>query len=385
MKNFLNIRNSKSLCILMVIIFIVAMLSILYSINLNASTIENGNFTFEYGVQNDWSSGASVSVAITNNGSTNINGWTLSWVFPNNQKITNMWDATYVQNGNNVTVTNQSYNEIIPANKGKVNFGFNISYSGTNTNPIEMTLNGNTSNVTISPNPTNTSVVTSQPTVTSLITATPTVTGSVIPTVTGNITPTNIKIMPLGDSITDGITVPGAYRIKLWNNIKKNGYNVDFVGSLSNGPAELGDKDHEGHSGWRIDQLDAKINTWMDNSKPKIVLLHIGTNDISQSYDLANAPNRMSGLIDKICAKLPSGGKLYVATIIPISYASVSNYNLQVSNVVKNKANTGKPVYLVDMYSALTTADLADGVHPNLNGYNKMADVWFNAIRNDLK
>jgi lysophospholipase L1-like esterase len=193
-----------------------------------------------------------------------------------------------------------------------------------------------------------------------------------------------VKVMPLGDSITDGITVVGAYRIKLWNNITSNGFTVDFVGSASNGPAELGDKNHEGHSGWRIDQLDANINAWMDTSKPKIVLLHIGTNDISQKYDVANAPNRLGSLIDKICAKLPSGGKLYVAKIIPLSYADVKSYNTQISTVVENKANQGKPVYMVDMFSALTTADLADGVHPNITGYNKMADVWYNAIRNDL-
>lgn len=192
------------------------------------------------------------------------------------------------------------------------------------------------------------------------------------------------KIMPLGDSITDGITVPGAYRIKLWNTITSAGYKVDFVGSLSGGPSQLGDKDHEGHSGWRIDQIDAKINGWMDTYKPNIVLLHVGTNDISQKYDLTNAPNRLGGLIDKICAKLPSGGKLYVAKIIPISYADVKNYNNQISQVVQNKASQGKSVYLVDMFSALTTADLGDGVHPNKNGYDKMADVWYSAIRNDL-
>ena len=62
------------------------------------------------------------------------------------------------------------------------------------------------------------------------------------------------KIMPLGDSITDGLTVAGGYRIKLWSSIQNLGITIDFVGSLSNGPAELGDKNHEGHSGWRIDQ-----------------------------------------------------------------------------------------------------------------------------------
>jgi len=206
-----------------------------------------------------------------------------------------------------------------------------------------------------------------------------------VPTPTPIQTPKpTIKIMPLGDSITDGITVPGAYRTRLWKNITSNGYNVDFVGSMTGGPSDLGDKNHEGHSGWRIDQISNNINYWMDTYKPQIVLLHIGTNDISQKYDLNNAPNRLGDLIDKICAKLPANGKLYVATIIPISYADVRTYNSQVAAVVQNKANQGKPVYLVDMYSALTLSDLADGVHPNANGYNKMGDVWFNAIKGDL-
>lgn len=222
-------------------------------------------------------------------------------------------------------------------------------------------------------------VPTYKPSYTPTPTPTPTSTPTPIPTPK----PT-IKIMPLGDSITDGITAWGAYRTKLWKNIVNNGYKVDFVGSLRGGPSDLEDKDHEGHSGWRIDQISNNINSWMDTYKPDIVLLHIGTNDISQKYDLNNAPNRLSDLIDKICAKLPAGGKLYVATIIPISYADVRSYNSQVAAVVQNKANQGKPVYLVDMYSALTLSDLADGVHPNANGYNKMGDVWFNAIKNDL-
>jgi lysophospholipase L1-like esterase len=63
----------------------------------------------------------------------------------------------------------------------------------------------------------------------------------------------------------------------------------------------------------------------------------------------------------------------------------VSSYNSQLATVVKNKANQGKPVYLVDnMYSAVSKSDLADTCHPNANGYNKMADVWFNAIKADL-
>lgn len=197
------------------------------------------------------------------------------------------------------------------------------------------------------------------------------------------------NVMPLGDSITDGTQVPGGYRIKLKSNASSNGLSVNFVGSLKNGPTELTDREHEGHSGWRIDQIDANINNWMTNYTPKIVLLHIGTNDVLQNYNVSTAPSRLSALIDKICAKLPAGGKLYVAKIIPLSNSgqnqNVINFNNQIPGIVQSKVSQGKPVYLVDMYSALKTSDLIDGVHPTRNGYDKMADVWFSAIRNDLK
>ena len=58
-----------------------------------------------------------------------------------------------------------------------------------------------------------------------------------------------VRVMPLGDSITDGYNVPGGYRINLWQRLAAGRYTVDFVGSGFNGPASLGDHDHEGHSG----------------------------------------------------------------------------------------------------------------------------------------
>src|ERR1700754_4804927 len=75
-----------------------------------------------------------------------------------------------------------------------------------------------------------------------------------------------VRIMPLGDSITDGLTVPGGYRISLWPKLNTTTTKIDFVGSLSNGPSQLGDHDHEGHSGWRIDQLDTNIAAWLRTS-----------------------------------------------------------------------------------------------------------------------
>src|SRR6266540_6949417 len=65
-----------------------------------------------------------------------------------------------------------------------------------------------------------------------------------------------VRVMPLGDSITDGTQVPGGYRIRLWQDFTGNGFQVDFVGTQFNGPTSLGDHDHEGHPGWWIDQID---------------------------------------------------------------------------------------------------------------------------------
>ena len=90
---------------------------------------------------NDWGSGFTANVTISNNGSSAINGWTLAWTFPGSQIITNLWSGSYTQSGQSVSVTNLGYNANIPSN-GSVNFGFNANYSGANAKPANFTLNG---------------------------------------------------------------------------------------------------------------------------------------------------------------------------------------------------------------------------------------------------
>jgi lysophospholipase L1-like esterase len=193
-----------------------------------------------------------------------------------------------------------------------------------------------------------------------------------------------VRVMPLGDSITEGTQVPGGYRIGLWQRLSADGYRVDFTGSQSNGPASLGDHDHEGHPGWRIDQVDANIVAWLRATTPHTVLLHLGTNDVLQNYNVAGAPARLSALVDHITATVPDA-EVFVATIIPLANAgqesAARTFNSAVPGIVRTGQNAGKHVHLVDMHAAVTTGDLIDGVHPTAAGYDKMAATWFGALQ----
>ncbi|HWG16120.1 MAG TPA: cellulose binding domain-containing protein, partial [Streptosporangiaceae bacterium] len=66
-----------------------------------------------YSVANSWPGGFQGQVILTNTGSSAIQGWTLGWTFPGDQKITGMWNGTRTQSGERVTVTNASYDQTI--------------------------------------------------------------------------------------------------------------------------------------------------------------------------------------------------------------------------------------------------------------------------------
>ncbi|HET8846654.1 MAG TPA: arabinofuranosidase catalytic domain-containing protein, partial [Ktedonobacteraceae bacterium] len=97
----------------------------------------------QYVVTNQWAGGFGTSVTITNAGSTTLNGWTLMWTFVNGQTITDLWNGSFTQSGGKVSVTNLSYNGVL-APGSTTSFGFNGSWSGSNTNPTSFTLNGAT-------------------------------------------------------------------------------------------------------------------------------------------------------------------------------------------------------------------------------------------------
>ncbi|WP_262681519.1 GDSL-type esterase/lipase family protein [Hymenobacter rubripertinctus] len=145
------------------------------------------------------------------------------------------------------------------------------------------------------------------------------------------------------------------------------------------------DQDHEGHWGWRADQLLAQMPGWAQTQRPDIVLLHVGSNDIFQDQSATSTRDEVGQLIDVLRAANPAV-KVVVAQVIPNAQAgataNLSVYNSLLPGLVAQKNTRQSPVVLVDQFTGFVPAtDSYDGTHPNAAGEAKMAANWYAALR----
>ncbi len=93
-----------------------------------------------YEISSQWNTGFTSTITVENTGIA-LSGWTVAWDMPNQQKVTQLWNASYQQQAQAVSVTNLNWNANI-ANAGKINFGFNASHEGDNQIPANISLDG---------------------------------------------------------------------------------------------------------------------------------------------------------------------------------------------------------------------------------------------------
>ncbi len=90
---------------------------------------------------NDWDTGFTANVTITNTAAATIDSWRLEFDFPAGQQVVHGWSATWEQSGPRVVATNAAWNGVV-APGASVTVGFNGSHSGNNPPPDQFALNG---------------------------------------------------------------------------------------------------------------------------------------------------------------------------------------------------------------------------------------------------
>ena len=195
-----------------------------------------------------------------------------------------------------------------------------------------------------------------------------------------------ITIMPLGDSITAGEETSSlppekmyGYRKELFNHLTTSGYDIDFVGSLESG--SFIENQHEGHSGWRDDQIADDVYGFLNDHPADIILLHIGTNELNTN------PSDVEDILNEIDRWETDNGKTVLVILAKIinreghvcpAPSTTTTFNSNVEAMALSRSDDR--LVLVDMECSAGLnylSDMADFVHPNPTGYAKMADQWF--------
>jgi len=198
------------------------------------------------------------------------------------------------------------------------------------------------------------------------------------------------RIMPLGDSLTEG-NYPGgihSYRGYLRSKLLANGYtNIDLVGDRSkqaHGDALPLDLDHAGHGGYTIGPdtqrfcptcettgLYEHIAGWLAVSDPDIILLLIGINDLVASQNhppnyAQTAPDRLEALVERIETLAPDA-IILLSSLLQVRTGSEDWFKYLALNsraASIGNASSSDKVYFVDLNAIeLEDGDYWDDVH----------------------
>lgn len=198
-----------------------------------------------------------------------------------------------------------------------------------------------------------------------------------------------IKIMPIGDSITQGGRKLGeySYRLPLFKMLKQAGYKVDFIGSQHElddehfqWPADF-DNDHEGYYGettWSVH------DTFIVNTKalpaPDIALIQLGNNDLSRWNQFEAVLLPLHDIIRQLREKNPK--VTIFLSELNHNWSSSKYLRLHLKLLALYENSSKSRIFMVPHYKNWDTKkDTFDGLHPSPIGQQKMAVMWLNYIK----
>lgn len=224
-----------------------------------------------------------------------------------------------------------------------------------------------------------------------------------------------LRIMPIGNSITETTNSDTSYRCYLWKTLRDSSIRADYVGSrtgvwkwlapdgghggsepCTRCPYAGFDQDHEGHLAWEANHVlfgsesaaynshPGTLGAWARTHLPDIALVHLGTNDMDRGHGVESTIQELGLVIDTLRACVP-GITVLLAQVLPAKPDSNNTRNAELNAripaLAASKTQPWSPVVVVDQYTGIDRAtDLKDWLHPSRTGAQKMAARWFAKI-----
>lgn len=227
----------------------------------------------------------------------------------------------------------------------------------------------------------------------------------------GSLPADSIRILPLGDSITQGgrkIRAEYTYRFPLQKMLIDGHYDTQFIGSMNTGldpdfkwPDINGKSfqmNHEGHYGWKTAAVRDHLADWMKTypHPADIVLIHLGTNDQDAAKNATDKDQRkklyqktitepLTDIIKMLREKNPN----VVVLVGHLNFNGGSALEIRplVDQMAMEVSNERSPVITVATYQGwhedpkLPDTDTFDWAHPNPQGQAKLAKAYFDVMK----
>lgn len=197
-----------------------------------------------------------------------------------------------------------------------------------------------------------------------------------------------IRIMAVGDSITEGGRAFSSYIYRLWEKLYAGGYQVEFVGTRTLN-ARTGPFKHEGRGGWNAEAIAVEFAKNFPSNIADVVLIHCGHNYFSETKPVSRIVASNEALINTARQMNPRVA-VFLAQVIPSGklpkYSYIPELNCELAKLAQRLGTPESPVVSVDMSTGFdwTTDTIDDHVHPNASGAGKIAAHWFEAISKTL-
>lgn len=201
--------------------------------------------------------------------------------------------------------------------------------------------------------------------------------------------PDALRILPLGDSITQADAEHMSYRFWLWELLAEKQIAIDFVGAQNTNfkgnpdfPTDF-DRNHEGHWGLRTDEVLSKLPSRLEHYSADVALIHLGTNDCLSNEPIDQIVDELKQVVEVLRTDNPEIDIVFSPLGQTTWHAKpcLARVNRALPTLAKRLTTPKSRVVLTPTEQPVLSAEhLFDGLHPNAHGEKRLAKAWLEAI-----